>query len=65
MPEVHASPKDPRTSLGPQEASASGEKLAGSPQAPGAFGVDVEGGGKWFWGEGVWGGGSDMDKDGG
>ena len=38
MPEVHTSPRDPGISLGPREASASGEKLCGSPQARGPLG---------------------------
>lgn len=38
MPEVHTSPRDPRMSLGPREASASGEKLGGRPQVLGPLG---------------------------
>ena len=38
MPEVHTSPRDPRMSLGPREASASGEKLGGSSQPRGPLG---------------------------
>lgn len=46
MPEVHTSPRDPRMSLGPREASASGEKLGGSPQPWGPLGWMLRVGGQ-------------------
>ena len=63
MPEVHTSPRDPRMSLGPREASASGEKLGESPQPRGPLGWTLRVGGQVVVEEGMWRGGSDMDKD--
>lgn len=63
MPEVHTSPRDPRMSLGPREASASGEKLGGSPQPRGPLGWTLRVGGASGCGGKGCGGGSDMDED--
>ena len=53
--DVHASPRDPRMSLGPHVAPASGEKLNGNPQ-PRAQEIEVEGGARGLggWRRQVW-----------